>query len=132
MARLVGVSAGDATQTTAVATVALRSAINDTVYLRYRSATQSAWTQAHSQTTSSDSVAFSISGLAAGTDYQVQVSLSGEFSESEDTWFRTASAANTPGPPNNVTLTDRRRKIVVNWDPPAYDGGSRVTEYLLL
>ena len=131
MARLVGVSAGDATQTTAVATVALRSAINDTVYLRYRSAAQSAWLQVPGQTTSSERVAFSISGLAAGTDYQVQASLSGEFSESEDTWFRTASAANTPGPPNNVTLTDRRREIVVDWDPPANDGGSRVTEYLL-
>ena len=131
MTRLVGVSPGDATQTTAVATVALKSAINDTVYLRYRPATQSAWTQAPSQTTSLDRVAFSIPGLAAGTDYQVQASLSAEFSGPEDTWFRTASAANTPGPPTNVTLNERRREIVVSWEPPAYDGGSRVVEYLV-
>ena len=125
------VSVVDITQTTATARVRLGSAVNGTVYLRYRPSQQLAWTRVLSQTTSSDSVPFSFSGLATGTDYDAQASLTRDFSDLEAIWFRTAPVALTPGPPTNLTVKGRRHEIVVNWEAPASDGGSRISEYLV-
>ncbi len=126
-----GISVWDITQTTAIARVRLSSTVNGTVYLRYRPSQQLAWTQVLSQTTSSDSVPFSFSGLTAGMDYDVQASLTSDFSDLEAIWFRTAPVALTPGPPTNLTVKGRRHEIVVNWEAPASDGGSRISEYLV-
>ncbi len=74
------VSTSNVTQTAAAATVAVANADGSTLHLRYRATTSSgAWTEVPSQSASSSSAVFSLSGLTAGTAYNVEASFDGAF-----------------------------------------------------
>ena len=64
-----------------------------TVYLRYRAETDQAWNQVISKTVSSRTATLSLEQLVPETRYEVQVSLSAEFQESETDFFTTLEPA---------------------------------------
>ena len=86
------VSISGITQTSATATVSIANAgtAQKTVYLRYR-ASGGSWGAAQSGTTSGSSRAFGLTGLTAGTTYNVQASLANDFSGSQTATFTTLS-----------------------------------------
>ena len=86
-----GVSVGSVTQTSAVPTVTIANAgaSRNTVYLRYRESGESGWTWKTPKTTQDASVPFELSELAPGTRYEVEASLSTDFSGAGSAAFTT-------------------------------------------
>ena len=86
-----GVSIGSVTQTSAVSTVTIANAgaSRNTVYLRYRVSGESGWTWKAPKTTQDASVPFELSELAPGTRYEVEASLSTDFSGAGSAAFTT-------------------------------------------
>ena len=76
------VELSSSTDTTAVVTVTVADPTgSDTVHLRYRtSSPQGTWETAAAKAVTVSSPSFGLSGLAGGTGYEVQASLSGDFS----------------------------------------------------
>ena len=52
-------------------------------------------------------------------------------SPGEQVTVRWSDQAGTPGPPQSVTATAGDGKVKVTWDPPAFDGGSPITGYII-
>ncbi len=56
-----------------------------------------------------------------------------DFSSSSETWVYEyaplAGEASTPRRPENLTAIGRERSILLDWDPPSYDGGSLIAAY---
>ena len=93
------VSIGGITQTSATATVAIADAgaAQKMVYLRYRES-GGQWGASQAMTTTGASAAFDLSGLSAGTGYDVEASLASDFSGSRTATFTTSSPQPQPQP----------------------------------
>ena len=88
---VLSVSAGSITTTAATVTVAAANPTGSTLHLRHRQNGTTTWTEA-SKTASSSPVTFDVSGLTAGTTYDVEASFDSDFS----TGVATASFNTTP------------------------------------
>ncbi|MDE2686631.1 MAG: hypothetical protein OXI16_03915, partial [Chloroflexota bacterium] len=87
-----GVSIDDETQTAATANISIANAngSSQTVHLRYRTATpQGEWSDTQATASTTDSAEVGLSGLTPDTDYEVEASLTSDFSVSETDIFRT-------------------------------------------
>ena len=119
-------------EATVAVTMANQDSRQETVYLRFRDAATApdgAWgaTQTH-DTTAETSVEFVLSGLAADTEYEVQVSLDSFFPQDRLSSATVHTASTVPGASTGVTLTSFHLRIQVGWTAPA-DGGSPITGY---
>ena len=98
--------------------------------LRYRPGTSGPWTNGP-QNVSGTSAA--ITGLAAGTSYQVQArALNGETPSdwsSAGTGSTSSAPATAPGVPRTLTATAGDGQVVLRWTAPASDGGEAITRY---
>ena len=91
------VSVGSITKTTAVATVIIANpdGATQTVQLQYRIRNpQGNWTSTQDEETTTGSATINLTGLTAGTTYDVEVSLTSGFGDTQTTTFTT-----TPPPP---------------------------------
>ena len=105
---------------------------SDTVYLRHGPAGTTpgaaGWTEATSQSVSGSSASFTLSGLTGNTNYDVQVSLNSDYSESTTATLLTGPVE--PSAPRNVAVTDNGDATLnVSWDAPTSDGGADVDNY---
>ena len=81
---LSGLTVGGATMTEATATAQVASPSGtETVYVRHREAPSGAWSTHQTDTTDTGEVTFTLSGLTAGLDYQVQASQNQAFPETD-------------------------------------------------
>ena len=85
------VSVSDVTDTSAVATVGIAYAgsSHKTVHLRFRVYGKAGWGTAQTETTSGSSAQFDLTGLEPQTKYEVEASLSSDFTESKTATFTT-------------------------------------------
>ena len=87
---VLSVSAGSITKTAATVTVAAANPTG-TLYLRHRQNGTTTWTEA-SKTASSSPVTFDVTGLSAGTTYDVEASFNNDFSDKATASFKTTPA----------------------------------------
>ncbi len=143
-ASLSSVAASDVTGVSATATVTLASnpdTLPVPIYLRYKHADEAAWTTT-SGSTASTSVQFSLTGLEYGRDYEVQASLSSDYSGATSTTLRTnlialeCTDANNPpvelgeiGIAGGATLTHQGSVPGTVADAPCVDWDSRSGVY---
>ena len=102
------------------------------VYLRYRTTTpEGEWSETQQDSTTGDSIDFTLTGLEANMEYEAQASLESSFPEdaSPSSVFTTTSTV--PGAPVNVNASPMRSSPVVSWDAPEDDGGSPITDYVV-
>ncbi len=128
-----GVSVGSLTRTTVQVTVTTANAAGSTVYLQHRQQSAS-WEVANrvSLTVPSGGTATrALTGLTAGTSYDVRASFDSSFpAGGTASGTFTTEAPVVPGAPRNVTVTDQKDGTLrVQWDPPASNGGSELTDY---
>ena len=92
------------------------------------------WTAPDGTTGSADTTATShtFEGLANGTTYTITVTAANEIGTSSTSEPASGTPAHIPGAPVAVRTTREDSRIGVAWDPPASDGGLRVTGYTLL
>ena len=141
------------TTTTAVVTVTVADPSgSDTVHLRYRaSSPQGTWETSAAQAVTGGSASFSLSGLAGGTAYEVQASLSGDFDgavsatittaadepdesqEEEEEQTPTATATPTAAElaPSGLAAVLVSGEVTLSWEAPVADAVS-VDGYELL
>ena len=97
-------SAANVTRTSADLRVSLsRTDASRSVYVRYRIDGARDWTVTTSQAASASSLTFSISGLTEAMDYEAQASLNSDYSDPEETEFRTRSAPPVVGQEPRIT-----------------------------
>ena len=100
-ASITGVAVSAITASSARATVSLSNpgSLSTAVYGRYRPTLGGSWVNLASQTTSGTSVLFIMSGLTAGTDYRVEVSISSAYATEASALFTTTTTvAISPDP----------------------------------
>ena len=92
------------------------------------------WSAPDGSTRSVDTTATShtFDGLTNGTTYTVTVVATNEVGTSAGSQPASGTPAHIPGAPVAVRTVREDSRIVVSWDPPASDGGLRVTGYTLL
>jgi len=92
------------------------------------------WSAPDGSTGSADTTAttHTFDGLANGTTYTVTVVATNEIGTSAGSQPASGTPAHIPGAPVAVRTVREDSRIVVSWDPPASDGGLRVTGYTLL
>ena len=130
----VSVPEEDITDTEAKVTVNIANADGTSmeVYLRYRTTTpEGEWSETQQDSTTVDSIDFTLTGLEANMEYEAQASLESSFPEdaSPSSVFTTTSTV--PGAPVNVNASPMRSSLVVSWDAPEDDGGSPITDYVV-
>ena len=76
--------------------------------------------------------AHTFDGLANGTTYTVTVTATNEVGTSAASQPASGTPAHIPGAPVAVRTVREDSRILVSWEPPAGDGGLRVTGYTLL
>ena len=104
------------------------------VYLRYRPTTpegetEEEWSEALDESTTTESVEFTLSDLDANAEYEVQASLDSTFSDDATVSATFTTASTVPGAPQNVSVTEGRGELMVTWEAPDDDGGSPITGY---
>jgi len=73
-----------------------------------------------------------ISGLSNGTEYFIEVTASNIFDESNTSFPRVAvTPTTTPDAPRETVAVQVGGEIVVNWEPPSFDGGMPITRYVV-
>ena len=137
------------TDTTAFVTVTVEDGTgSDTVYLRHRaSSPQGTWETSAAQGVTGSSASFGLSGLAGGTAYEVQASLSGDFSgavsvvittaepdtsqddesqEEEEEQTPTATATPTAAElaPSGLAAVLVSGEVTLSWEAPVADAVS--------
>ncbi len=92
------------------------------------------WSAPDGATGSIDTTATShtFEGLTNGTTYTVTVTATNEIGVSAASQPASGTPAHIPGAPVAVRTIREDSRIHVSWDPPASDGGLRVTGYTLL
>ena len=92
------------------------------------------WTAPDGSTGSAETTATShtFEGLSNGTTYTVTVTAINEIGTSAASQPASGTPAHIPGAPVAVRTVREDSRILVSWDPPASDGGLRVTGYTLL
>ena len=93
-----------------------------------------AWSAPDGTTGSTDTTAtgHTFEGLTNGTTYTVTVTATNEIGTSAPSQPASGTPAHIPGAPVAVRTIREDSRIHVSWDPPASDGGLRVTGYTLL
>ena len=99
-------------------------------HLQYRQGTSGPWTNGPQNVSGTSAM---ITGLTAGTSYQVQVrALNGETPSdwsSAGTGSTNSAPATAPGVPRTLTATPGDGQVVLRWTVPASDGGETITRY---
>ncbi|MEO6821183.1 MAG: fibronectin type III domain-containing protein, partial [Candidatus Nanopelagicales bacterium] len=75
-----------------------------------------------------------VSGLTNGTSYTFTVTATnavGTSPASAESGSVTPAAVTTPGPPTGLTAVPGNNQVALSWSPPASDGGSAVTDYVI-
>ena len=92
------------------------------------------WSAPDGSTGSADTTAttHTFDGLSNGTTYTVTVVATNEVGTSAASQPASGTPAHIPGAPVAVRTVREDSRILVTWDPPASDGGLRVTGYTLL
>ena len=121
-------------EATVTVTIANQDEEPEAVYMRYRLAAPGnvLWSAIRSiGTTNETVVTFTLRGLDAYTEYQVQASLDIGFpaDASPSTTFTTLSTV--PGAPSNVVITPGDEELTINWSAPEDDGGSEISAFLV-
>ena len=108
---LSGVSIGSKTQTSAVATVNIAYAgdAQNAVHLHYRKFGETEWTAKEPKTTGGASESFDLTGLTPNTKYEVEASLSSDFSGAKAVTFTTLAL----DPVVSGISVDRRKQTSV-------------------
>ena len=121
----------DRTSATAVVSVINTQLANGTVtaYLRHRVKGTTEWSTAASQTVSSTTASFSLTGLTGNTMYEVEASLTSDFQNTVARDLQTA--ASPPGPPESVETTHGDAELKIDWSVPSNDGGEEITRYVI-
>ena len=109
------------------ASVSWSAVANATSYdLRFKKQADSTWTTRTGVTSS-----YSLSGLDAGTAYEVQLrSMAGGYEDGA--WSSSAdftTLPNAPGPPTNLTASGGDRQVTLSWSAPASGGAATRYEY---
>ena len=94
--------------------------------LQYRETGTSDWTQVDDETGTS----YTITGLSAGTEYEVQVRATNSLGDSD--WSTSGTATTTtriPDAPDALTITAGSATLEISWSEPAEDGGVAITSY---
>ncbi len=92
------------------------------------------WSAPDGATGSADTAAttHTFDGLTNGATYTVTVTAANEVGTSAASQPASGTPAHIPGAPVAVSTVREDSRILVSWDPPASDGGLRVTGYTLL
>ena len=94
--------------------------------LQYRETGTTDWTQVSDETGTS----YTITGLSAGTEYEVQVRATNSLGDSD--WSTSGTATTTtriPDAPDALTITAGSATLEISWSEPAEDGGVAITSY---
>ena len=98
--------------------------------LQYRQGTSGSFTNGPQNVSGTSAM---ITGLTAGTSYQVQVrALNGETPSDwspAGTGSTSSATATAPGVPRTLTATAGDGEVVLTWTAPASDGGETITRY---
>ena len=98
--------------------------------LQYRQGTSGSFTNGPQNVSGTSAM---ITGLTAGTSYQVQVrALNGETPSDwspAGTGSTSSATATAPGVPRTLTATAGDGEVVLTWTAPASDGGETITHY---
>ena len=89
------------------------------------------WSEIQSVETTTGIAEFTLVDLVQDEEYEIQVSLEETFSDDAFVSSITFTPARVPGAPTGVVLTPGDAEISVSWSPPADDGGSPITEYIV-
>ena len=99
-------------------------------HLQYRQGTSGSFTNGPQNVSGTSAM---ITGLTAGTSYQVQVrALNGETPSDwspAGTGSTSSATATAPGVPRTLTATAGDGEVVLTWTAPASDGGETITRY---
>ena len=123
------VSVGSITRNSATVTVTINNpdSTSQTVYLQYKTDIAGAWTSGGSESTTSTSVEFSLTGLDGNTNYDVQASLDSNFASGVvEEGFKTSAVE-----PRKLIvglLSSGDGTLTFIWVPPN-NGGSAILDY---
>lgn len=102
------------------------------IYLRYRIYTPLGdWSETLEDSSSAESVEFSLADLTANTEYEVQASLDDTFPTDDTASAKFTTATTVPGAPQKVVVTPMNNSLVVKWEAPEDDGGAEITDYVV-
>ena len=130
----------DTTAATVTVSVANSDGQTRTIHLRYRAALadgeeENEWTAGPTaQTTSDGDVEIGLSGLSAGTEYEVQASFDSTFPDGESpgtifTTLETSAQGTVPVAPSIAEVTSGDGEITITWAAPSEAGGPAIVSY---
>merc|ERR1719495_2417814 len=102
--------------------------------IEYREASESTWITAHGSLIKS--CTYTVTGLITGNTYEFQIKATNAAGDSRPSQpsgsFELKAKANPPGPPGSPIATRIRKTYVdLKWTVPVYDGGAKITGYII-